>query len=291
MELVEIQPCTEEGLVTLEAWLGGRECAAFFDPVLLCRLLLASPFFESIRCSDQMGYGIAERGGQRVHVFRTGKLIVRRAPGRESAMEALRLTGRCLWGAMVRASGRTVLDELLTGESAGELPPPPGSGDITGGAALGLGEALRTARALPSWKSVEGGLEILRTLLDELASSGEAAERAERQRRAEAHFLDFAGGAEDARPASVALVFLALSLSLERAAAALEAIPADDRKGMWAAMAEVLEAVASGRASERNRLEERILVEAGEEELAPEVFLAPLNLLSVRLPGPGKPAG
>ena len=49
-------------------------------------------------------------------------------------------------------------------------------------------------------------------------------------------------------------------------------------------MAGALEAVAGGREGERNSLEERIMVEARGAGVAPEGLLAPLHLLSARLP-------
>ncbi|MGQ9582663.1 MAG: hypothetical protein ACUVV6_04010 [Thermoplasmatota archaeon] len=276
-EIVEVQPCTEEGLVTLEAWLGGRGCEAYFDPALLCRLILASPFFESVRCSDQMGYGIAERESHRLHVFKNGKVIVRRAPGRERALALLALAARCLWGARLCSDGRPVLTALLSEEGPSSLPAPPG--DAGGPALAPLGEAIRLAKAQPLWSSVERGLGLLRTTLDEMAAGGSPENRQERFRRAEAHFLDYIGGTEEPLAASAGLPLLALSLSLDRAASALEPVPMDERGGVWGALAEVVEAVASGRVEEHSRLRERLILEAEAAGADPGPLLAPVNLL------------
>ncbi len=276
-EIVEVQPCTEEGLVTLEAWLGGRECEAYFDPILLCRLLLASPFFESVRCSEQMGYGMAERGSHRLHVFRTGKVIVRRAPGKETALAILALASRCLWGARLCADGRPLLSAVLSGEGVSTLPPLPGD---TGPRALApMSEAVRAARAQPLWSSVEGGLGVLRTTLDEMAAGQEPRERQERFRRAEAHFLDYIGGTEDPGAASAGLILLSLSLSLDRAASALDSLPPEERRGVWSALAELVDAVASGRAEERNRIREKLALEANALGVDQGPIVAPANLL------------
>jgi hypothetical protein len=102
---VEINPCTEDGFVTLEARfdlsrISGCTFGQYIDPHHMCGLLRSIEFLERFRCSDQMGYAYAESGGRRIHAFQGGKIIVRRAEDETDARRVLRALARIMWGSV-----------------------------------------------------------------------------------------------------------------------------------------------------------------------------------------------
>ena len=90
-EVVEIHPCTEEGMVTLWAQLKPT-CSSiellgdYFDQLQLCRSVEQADFFDKNECSPKMGYAYVEVKGKRAHIFKTGKIIIRHADDKEDAM-------------------------------------------------------------------------------------------------------------------------------------------------------------------------------------------------------------
>lgn len=86
--LQEVSPCTESGMYTIEGILRDPEefdKSAVFDPEALGILLEAAPF-KKMKWSPQLGYGMGHReDGSRVHLHSRGKIIIRKAPGREEA--------------------------------------------------------------------------------------------------------------------------------------------------------------------------------------------------------------
>lgn len=110
----KIHPCTEEGYVTIEAklYLGspfGRPGEDFFDTKQMCASLKRIRFLDSLRCSEEMGYALAEWEGKRIHVFKGGKIIIRRAKDEEDAKKTLDIVGRTLWGTIPCSCGKPLV--------------------------------------------------------------------------------------------------------------------------------------------------------------------------------------
>jgi hypothetical protein len=106
----QIHPCTEDGFVTIEAklYLGspfGRPGEDFFDTRQMCTALRRIWFFDNLRCSEDMGYALAEWEGKRIHVFKGGKIIIRRARDDADAKKTLDIVGRILWGSIPCSCG------------------------------------------------------------------------------------------------------------------------------------------------------------------------------------------
>ena len=282
-DIIEIQPCTEEGLVTLEAKLGGKEEQEMLDPVLLCRYLNATPVFEKPRCSPEMGYGMLEKDGRKIHAFKTGKVIVRRAEGREQALGHLRLVSRTVWPA-VRVNGGDALVVCLVREGgcANFLAPPADGGQLS--ASVPLRAALEKAGRLPQWRYIEESLAAQRDIARACQAAGLLKSPGEAFRRAESPALRFLCEVEDAAAASAGIVVLSLSLALEKASCAFERLGAEGRSSLWRRTMEAFEAVAAG-ASEKAGALKRELEEEGKrwgtEVSAP---LSMVMLLGVKLP-------
>jgi hypothetical protein len=110
----QIHPCTEDGLVTIEAklYLGspfGRPGEDFFDTKQMCRALKRLWFLDSLRCSEEMGYALAEWEGKRIHVFKGGKIIIRRAKDDDDAKRTLDIIGRTLWATIPCSCGKPLV--------------------------------------------------------------------------------------------------------------------------------------------------------------------------------------
>ncbi len=110
----QIHPCTEDGLVTIEAklYLGspfGRPGEDFFDTKQMCSALRRLWFLDSLRCSEEMGYALAEWEGKRIHVFKGGKIIIRRAKDDDEAKKTLGIIGRTLWGTIPCSCGKPLV--------------------------------------------------------------------------------------------------------------------------------------------------------------------------------------
>ncbi len=110
----QIHPCTEDGFVTIEAklYLGspfGRPGEDFFDTKQMCAALRRIWFFDNLRCSEEMGYALAQWEGKRIHVFKGGKIIIRRAKDDEDARKTLVIVGRTLWGSIPCSCGRPLV--------------------------------------------------------------------------------------------------------------------------------------------------------------------------------------
>ncbi|UCF08354.1 MAG: hypothetical protein JSW28_01295 [Thermoplasmata archaeon] len=114
-EIVEIHPCTEEGMVTLWAQLK-PSCGKnglfgdFFDQYQLCDSIAQMDLFDKNECSPKMGYAYVELGGKRTHIFKTGKIILRRADDKEDAMAMLSMISNILLPARVCSCGNLMAD-------------------------------------------------------------------------------------------------------------------------------------------------------------------------------------
>jgi hypothetical protein len=112
-ETIEIHPCTEHGLVTLEAKLG-KDDEDYYDAEIMGFALRYSPFSD-IKYSKEMGYGFALYEGKRLHMFKHGKIIIRRADDREVALKLLETCMRVLLPAVICESDRPMIS-LYRGE-------------------------------------------------------------------------------------------------------------------------------------------------------------------------------
>jgi ArsR family metal-binding transcriptional regulator len=105
---IEVNPCTEDGKVTLESILkteaGAERRKPYFDPIKLCEALKKIKDFSRVRCSSEMGYAIIEYEDKRIHVFKEGKIIIRRAKDRDDALRTLRLVSNILSETVLKKS-------------------------------------------------------------------------------------------------------------------------------------------------------------------------------------------
>lgn len=283
-DIIEIQPCTEEGLVTLEAKLGGKsDSAEFFDPALLCRYINASPAFARQRCSSEMGYGVAERKGRNVHAFKTGKIIVRRAEGKEMALEHLHLIGRSLWPALKVRGGEALARCLASEGGCPAFPGPPDEGGELP-ATRAFHEALSGARDLPRWNLIGDGLAQLRALASAYPRSGVTKGTKELFKKAEGPILGFIVETEDVGRAALGIPFLSASLLLDRAMQECERLETDRKAACWALAVEAFEAAVEGSAEKAGAVKARIGSEGTGTGPSDVSALSLLRLLSARAP-------
>jgi ArsR family metal-binding transcriptional regulator len=114
-EIIEISPCTEDGFVTLETQLRSKIMVRdlfsdFFDQYQLCISLSEVDDFDSMNCSSKMGYALVENKGKRTHVFKTGRIIMRRADDRKDALHTLGHISRMLMPARLCSCQNTLAD-------------------------------------------------------------------------------------------------------------------------------------------------------------------------------------
>ena len=282
-DIIEIQPCTEEGLVTLEAKLGGQAEAEFFDPHLLCRYINATPLFSRQRCSPEMGYGVAERKGRNVHAFKTGKIIVRRAEGRQMALEHLHLISRSLWPALKVRGGAPLVVCLASERGCEAFPAPPADG---GELAAGrpFSEAVAEARELPRWNQIEDGLTQLRAIAGAYPRSGVTKATKEQFRKAEGPIVGFIVETEDVKRAALGIPFLSASLLLDRAMQECEKLAPDAKAAFWALAVEAFEAAMAGSVGKAMGLDARLKADMAMPDLFKGSAISMLRLLSSHVP-------
>src|SRR3990170_2112805 len=80
-----------------------------FDTEEMCLLLRNSGTFTDVRCSEDTGYSMFSHLSSGVHVFKTGRVIVRRATDEASARKTLNLLQRSLWGSVICSCGNTAI--------------------------------------------------------------------------------------------------------------------------------------------------------------------------------------
>jgi ArsR family metal-binding transcriptional regulator len=107
-ETIEVNPCTEDGKVTLQSTLrtkdGVERKEPYFDAVKLCEALRKIRDFSRVRCSSEIGYAIIEYEDKRIHVFKEGKIIIRRAKDRDDATRTLNMVSAMLSDAVIGKS-------------------------------------------------------------------------------------------------------------------------------------------------------------------------------------------
>ncbi|UCE35893.1 MAG: hypothetical protein JSW00_10015 [Thermoplasmata archaeon] len=114
-DIIEIHPCTEDGKVTLETQLKSKTMnrdfySDIFDSLQLCKSLSEVEIFDNRNCSKRMGYGLVEIKGKRVHIFKTGRIIMRRADDREDALGTFSRLSNLLLPARICSCGNILAD-------------------------------------------------------------------------------------------------------------------------------------------------------------------------------------
>jgi hypothetical protein len=107
---VEIQPCAEYGRVTLEAQLPKPKGSVYdlFDACTMCTAFSEISSLDGVKCSLELGYGLAQLQEKRIHVFRSGKVTMRRAFDRQDAYNTLAMISKSLWPSVICSCGCTV---------------------------------------------------------------------------------------------------------------------------------------------------------------------------------------
>lgn len=115
--IIEIQPCAHYGKVTLEAQLSRPIDSIFdvFDSCEMCTSLGNAGLLKNVKCSLELGYSLAEYRETRIHLSKSGKVVMRHAQDRALAMEAIEVIKRCLWGAVVCSCGNPAVECLAYG--------------------------------------------------------------------------------------------------------------------------------------------------------------------------------
>lgn len=114
-DVIEIHPCTENGKVTLETQLKPKFGNSnffndFFDQIQLCTSLSEVEMFDTMNCSSKMGYALLEFKGKRTHIFKTGRIIMRRADNREDALATFSKISKALLPAKICSCGNMLAD-------------------------------------------------------------------------------------------------------------------------------------------------------------------------------------
>ncbi len=114
-DVIEIHPCTENGKVTLETQLkpkfgNSNFSNDFFDQIQLCNSLSEVQMFDTVNCSSKMGYALLEFKGKRTHIFKTGRIIMRRADNREDALVTFSKISKALLPAKICSCGNMLAD-------------------------------------------------------------------------------------------------------------------------------------------------------------------------------------
>jgi hypothetical protein len=267
---------------------------------MLCRYVNASLNFEKPRCSAEMGYGMMERDGRKVHAFKTGKVIVRRADGREMALSILQMVIRTVWPALLVRGGKALVESLSVTGGEGLIPAPPSDRSGIGQPELELKAALDAARSTKEWEHAQKGIDALTAICERLkqADSGKditvnagkppalSKELAGELRNAEGSFLKFIAEAGSLGAAAPGLVLLALSLALERAFLNYASLGPEGRHVLCGMAEECLLSVLEGNSSKAKELRQRLLTGSlkAVADLGP--LEAMLNLAELKLPKP-----
>ncbi|MFX0199956.1 MAG: (Fe-S)-binding protein, partial [Candidatus Hodarchaeota archaeon] len=118
--IIEIQPCAHYGKVTLEAQLSRPTNSIFdvFDSCEMCTSLGNAGLLKNVKCSLELGYSLAEYRETRIHLSKSGKVVMRHAQDRALAIETIEVIKRCLWGAVVCSCGNPAVECLAYGCTA-----------------------------------------------------------------------------------------------------------------------------------------------------------------------------
>ena len=81
---------------------GSPQRFGVLDPVILCWLLdCVSSRYQDMRCSKELAYAWGDMEEIKVHILRDGRIRMRRAKGREHALESFRIIERTVIGATI----------------------------------------------------------------------------------------------------------------------------------------------------------------------------------------------
>lgn len=106
---------------------GSPQRFGVLDPVILCWLLdCVSSRYQDMKCSKDLAYAWGDMEETKVHILRDGKVRMRRAKGKEHALESFRIIERTVVGATICNCCGHDLFSVLAG-----LAPPPKDGTHT----------------------------------------------------------------------------------------------------------------------------------------------------------------
>lgn len=81
---------------------GSPQIFGVLDPVILCWLLdCVSSRYQDMRCSKELAYAWGDMEETKVHILRDGRVRMRRAKGKEHALESFRIIERTVIGATI----------------------------------------------------------------------------------------------------------------------------------------------------------------------------------------------
>ncbi|MHA1951138.1 MAG: (Fe-S)-binding protein [Candidatus Thorarchaeota archaeon] len=81
---------------------GSPQRFGVLDPVILCWLLdCVSSRYQDMKCSKDLAYAWGDMEETKVHILRDGKVRMRRAKGKEHALESFRIIERTIIGATI----------------------------------------------------------------------------------------------------------------------------------------------------------------------------------------------
>lgn len=96
-----IQPCTEEGHLTIEANLCSySNFGNGFDSDILC-LILENSDFDKCNCSSELGYAVLYKEIKRIHIFKNGNITIRKAKDDEDIFSTLNFLSSILLPAVI----------------------------------------------------------------------------------------------------------------------------------------------------------------------------------------------
>ncbi|MFW9808725.1 MAG: (Fe-S)-binding protein [Candidatus Thorarchaeota archaeon] len=100
---------------------GSSQRFSVLDPVILCWLLdCVSSRYQDMRCSKELAYAWGDMEETKVHILRDGRVRMRRAKGKEHALESFGIIERTVIGATIcNCCGHDLLSVLV-----GLAPPP-----------------------------------------------------------------------------------------------------------------------------------------------------------------------
>jgi len=110
----QVQPCVVEGKITLEVQLPPSSGSPFpvFDVLEMCHDLRTISIFSKVRCAHKLGYAICTWGEKIIHVYNTGKIVLRRIANKEEGLKALKIITRGIWPAVISQCGTVTADAL-----------------------------------------------------------------------------------------------------------------------------------------------------------------------------------
>lgn len=112
---LQFSPCAEKEKVTLEVHLAlpSNKGYSLLDSCDMCRTLSSMKTMDRVSCSQQMGYAAALLDGKRIHIFKNGKVIIRKADSKGAALDILKKLKIAMRPSVINNCGNTLSDSLL----------------------------------------------------------------------------------------------------------------------------------------------------------------------------------